>query len=121
MHEMAIAANILELAQAELKANGLQRLRSLTIHYGRMSGIMPEALDMAFNELVRGSMHEGAVLRMICQPVRLRCVFCNHSFEIGNDCELDLACPRCGETFGHVVEQGKEMILARIEADRAAD
>lgn len=114
MHEMAIAMSLLELAEKEAAANGCSRLLSVTVHYGELAGIMPEALQLAFSALTANSPHAGTRLELVSLPLRLRCPFCQTTFEGGND--IFQPCPNCGEEFGHIVEQGRELLLARIEA-----
>lgn len=113
MHEMSIAVNLLEIAEAEAAAKKCARILALTVHYGQISGIMPEALRMAFEALVAGGIHAGARLELVELPLLLRCPFCQQRFKGLN---IFQACPGCGEEFGHIVEQGRELILARIEA-----
>ena len=112
---MAIAASLLEIAEVEAKAQNCMKLRRLTVHYGQISGIMPEALELAFAALVAGTPHEGAKLDLVMLPLRLKCPFCQTVFS-GAD-SIFVPCPTCGEEFGHHIEQGKELLLARLEAD----
>lgn len=51
-----------------------------------------------------------------CCPLRLRCSQCGKVFGGEGQDALWEPCPDCGEQFGHVVEQGKELYLDRIEA-----
>lgn len=114
MHEMSIAASLLAIAEEEAKAGGCEKLQSLTVHYGQISGIMPEALQMAFAALIAGTQHEGAQLNLVMVPLRLKCAFCQTVF---TDVESAFTpCPNCGEEFGHSVEAGTELLLAHLEA-----
>lgn len=116
MHEMSIAVSLLEMAREEAARLGCSRLLAVTVHYGQISGIMPEALELAFQALIQNSPHADCRLNLVMLPLRLRCPFCQTVFG-GEDQEaLFQPCPHCGETFGHIVEQGKELLLARVEA-----
>lgn len=116
MHEMAIAASILELAQSEAAACGCSRLLAVSVQHGQLSGIMPEALELAFRALAAGTPNEGARLHLERLPLRLRCAFCGSRFGGEGQEALHMPCPGCGEEFGHIIEQGKELLLARVEA-----
>lgn len=113
MHEMSIAQSLLAMAEEEAGAKNCKRILAVTVHYGQISGVMPEALRLAFDALIADSPHAGAKLELVELPLRLRCPFCQARFA-GED--VFRPCPRCGEEFGHIVEQGRELILARIEA-----
>lgn len=116
MHEMSIAASMLRMAEEEAAKAGCSRIDAVVVKYGQLSGIMPEALELAFAALIKETPHAGARLALELVPLRARCVFCGCVF--GGDFQgvADIVCPKCGEIFGHAIEQGKELILARIEA-----
>lgn len=116
MHEMALAQSILELALETAASRGCARLTRLVVHCGQISGVMPEALDLAFECLVKGTPHEGAKLDITILPLKLKCPFCGTRFGASDQGAIYTPCPNCGEEFGHIVEQGKEMLVARIEA-----
>lgn len=116
MHEMSIAQSLLDLALSEARARGCQRLAAVTVAYGQIAGVMPEALDMAFQVLIADTPHKGARLILEELPLRLRCPFCKHRFEPGADSGIFQPCPSCGEDFGHIVEQGRELLLMSVEA-----
>lgn len=116
MHEMSIALNLLEMAEAEAKSRSCQRLVAVTVQYGQISGVMPEALAMAFTAITKGTPHEQAVLNLEMLPLRLKCPFCQTIFGGNDKTDIFAPCPNCGEEFGHIVEQGKELLLAKIEA-----
>ena len=116
MHEMSIAASLLSMAREEAAKSGCARLVSVTVRYGQISGIMPEALQFAFEALTSSTVDEGAKLVLEKVPLKMRCVFCRQTFEPDEASDGLAPCPGCGEIFGHVVEQGRELLLARIEA-----
>lgn len=116
MHEMAIAQSLLELAEKEAAANGCARLLSLRVEIGALAGVMPEALALCVEALVKGGIHEGLKLELARTPFRLRCPLCG-GIRVGENSDaLMERCPGCGEILGYVVESGRELILARLEA-----
>lgn len=114
MHEMAIAMSLLEVAEAEARKRGCAHISRLTVHYGQISGIMPEALELAFQVLTSAGPHANAELTLVMIPLKLKCAFCNTEFS-GQESAFS-PCPACGEEFGHSVIEGKELLLAHLEA-----
>lgn len=116
MHEMSVAMSLIELAQEAAASRGCTRLERVRVEYGALAGIMPEALELCFEVVTRGTPHEGARLELVCLPLRLRCVFCGTVFGGEGQEARFTPCPGCGEVVGHVVEQGKELRLLEVEA-----
>lgn len=119
MHEMALAENILNLALYEAEKQGCDVLLSVQVEYGILAGIMPDALELCFNSLAGQAGQGNVKLKLTCVPLKLRCPFCNAEFGGSSRDAIWQPCPECGEEFGHTVIQGKELILARIEARRS--
>lgn len=116
MHEMSIAASLLEMASEEAAKQNCSQILRVRVEYGAISGIMPEALELSFQALTKGTPHEKAELELVRLPLRLRCPFCGARFGGEDQYALMDPCPQCGESFGHIVEQGRELLLARLEA-----
>lgn len=116
MHEMAIAQSLLSMAEEEIARQGCTRLELVRVDYGALSGVVPESLQFSFEVMTKGTPHEGARLELVRLPLRLRCAFCGEVFGGEGQEALWQPCPGCGEQFGHVVEQGKELILSHLEA-----
>lgn len=118
MHEMSVAQSLLEMAITEARAHNCTRIIHIKVEYGAIAGIMPDALMLCFEALTKGTPHEGARLELIELPLKLRCPFCGEVFGGYGQDTLWQPCPKCSETFGHIVEQGRELILSRLEATR---
>lgn len=116
MHEMSIAMSLLEMAESEARKNGCNRILRLRVEYGPLSGIMPEALQLAFAMLIKATIHEGALLQLVELPLKMRCPLCGAIFGGASRADLLEPCPACGKEFGHELMQGKELILAQLEA-----
>lgn len=116
MHEMSLAISLLEIAEEEAAKNGCNKLLRICVNYGAFSGVMPEALDFCLKTLLAQTVHKDAVFELVETPLKLRCAMCNASF--GGQNAIWQACPHCGEEGGHIVEEGRDLILSRIEACR---
>lgn len=97
------------LTEAEARATG--PLAVLHIRLGRLSGVVPEAFQFAFEALAPGTRAAGARLALEEAPIRMHCRHCNMDYE------ADLAayaCPRCQAADGDLIG-GREVELTRLE------
>jgi hydrogenase nickel incorporation protein HypA/HybF len=62
MHELGIAAEIVEVACAR---SGGARVRHVVVRVGRGSAVLPEALEMAFALAAEGTAAEGARIEIV--------------------------------------------------------
>ena len=62
MHELALAQGMLDIALEELARHNCTRLKLLRVEVGALSGVVCESLSFAFESLVKGTVHEKAVL-----------------------------------------------------------
>ena len=116
MHEMAIAQSLLKMAEEEITRQGCTRLEVVNVKYGALAGLVPESLQFCFETMIQGTPHEGARLEMEELPLQLHCPFCGADFGGEGQDALVQPCPGCGAQFGHVVKQGRELYLNRLEA-----
>jgi Zn finger protein HypA/HybF involved in hydrogenase expression len=66
MHELSIAVSIVELVEEELK-EGEHRgspVQEILVEIGSDSGVVVEALEFVWPEVVKGSLLEGAELKI---------------------------------------------------------
>lgn len=114
MHEMALAQGIMDLALDEMRKHNAHGIERIEVEYGALAGIMPEALELAFQTLTMGTQLSGAELVLIIRPLLLRCHACGAEFRGGHADDIWQPCPRCGEDLGHRLVRGRELILKRI-------
>ena len=110
MHELGIAAAILEQAQGAREGAG--RLARVGVRVGALSGVDPDALRFGFDVLARDADPQGIALDVERVEHRRRCESCG-DFESP---ELLAACPRCGST-GTTLLAGDELVLAWVEVE----
>lgn len=113
MHEVSIMKNTLDIAIAEAQKQGATKIRSLTLDIGELSGVIPEALEFAFDVLIEGTMAENAQLEINPIPVVCYCQDCDHQFQ-PNDYIYE--CPQC-QTISNIIISGKELKLASLVVD----
>jgi len=101
----------IELACEHARRVGAQRIHVLRLKIGALSGVVPEALEFAFDVVTQRTLAEGSRLEVEYLPVVCFCSECNYEFKPE---DLFYACPRCGQTRVEV-RQGFEMELASLE------
>ena len=113
MHEMSLAINIVELVSEKAQAAGGQRVTSVELEVGKLSGLMVEALLFCFDAAARNTPVEGAEL-LICEIDGLgNCLGCGYSFAV------DSLLSQCQECGGYTVEtvQGRELKVISFTVD----
>ncbi len=64
MHEAKLCLSLIEMAEAQLRDAGGDRILALRIEVGSLSGVVPEALEAAFPICASGTSAEDASLRI---------------------------------------------------------
>ncbi len=117
MHEMSIAQNLIRILEQEMTQNQARKLLRVKISYGRISAIVPEALQTAFQALTRQTPLEGAMLETREVPLKVRCRECATDFSPQDRDLLIMTCTSCGAEFGHEVISGKELLVEEMEVE----
>lgn len=66
MHEMAIAESIVELVEEHAKRDVFQRVHQIHLVVGALSHVDPRALEFGFEIIAKGTVAEGATLKIDC-------------------------------------------------------
>ncbi|MCP4544923.1 MAG: hydrogenase maturation nickel metallochaperone HypA [bacterium] len=93
MHEMAIAEALLRQLEEIAAANDVRQIDSVVVAAGVNRGVVPEALDAAFEAAAEGTVAEGAQVELTIVPLKAKCRACAHEFEPEVDSFL---CAQCG-------------------------
>lgn len=115
MHEMSVAASIVDIVRDEMQKHGLTKLCRVCVRHGALSNIVPDSLQCCFEALTTEPPLAGARLELEEVPLRLRCGVCGHGFSPSR-ADIFAPCPACGGVF-HEVEQGREMYVQTLEAE----
>ena len=114
MHELAVAAEILDLARREARAAGAGRVLSVRLRVGVASCLSPDSLAFGFEALARGTEAEGCRLVVERPPATFHCPACRRSGELPS--LDDLACPACGR-HPVTLAGGRELAVLSLEVD----
>lgn len=112
MHEAGIMATVIEMAIDSARREGASKIHRLTVRIGRLAGVEPEALSLAFTVLTADTIAEGAVLEIEPVEVVCHCPACQTDFVPSSG--YIYFCPQCGRPSGEV-RQGRELELASLE------
>lgn len=113
MHEMSIMESALNLALDQARSAGARRVHVIRLRIGALSGVVPEALEFAFEALVSGTPAEGGRLQVDFVPARFWCRECNAEFASS---DMLAECPGC-QRPSRDLRAGREMELAALEIE----
>ncbi len=68
MHELSIACSIVEAVEEEIRNHRSAAVSSITVRIGEFSGVVPEALEFAWQPATEGTRAAGALLRIETVP-----------------------------------------------------
>ena len=111
MHELSIMQSALEQALAKAREAGALQVHEIRLRVGSLSGVVPEALQIAFEALSLGTPAERAVLKIEDVPARYWCVVCDREFTSD---KLFAECPEC-RCASRELRAGRELELASLE------
>lgn len=93
MHEMSLAESILGIIEEAAERQGFTRVREVRLEIGALAGVEQEALRFCLDVVLKGSVAEGARVKVLPTPGQGWCMQCGESVPIAS---LYDACPRCG-------------------------
>ena len=113
MHELGIAASILECVQKEGQRHPGVHISTVGVRIGELAGVDHDALQFGFEVLVKDTDFEPLALAIEYVARVQRCAKCEYEFRMT---EFDPRCPLCGD-FGTQCISGEELDIAYMEVD----
>ncbi|MDA8064121.1 MAG: hydrogenase maturation nickel metallochaperone HypA [Thermaerobacter sp.] len=113
MHEASLAQAVLERIEEAATTQGAVRVVRIVLEVGELSGVVPEALELALRCLAPGTPAQGAEIVLVRSPARARCAACGERF---HPSWLPCACPRCASPAA-VLEAGQELLIREVEGE----
>jgi hydrogenase nickel incorporation protein HypA/HybF len=115
MHEASLMQSAIEQALTVADRAGASRIHGIRLRIGMWSGVVPEALHLAFEVVSQGTVAEGATLEVEAIDAQYQCVTCRTEFVPRDAFSV---CPRCGDSRLQLLA-GQELELASIEVSDA--
>jgi len=112
MHELSIAANVVEIVSEQVRQAGGGRVAAVTLRIGQLSCVHSDALEYSFALVCEGTPLAGAELRIVSLPVVIFCPECRREVELPG--VQRFACPVCG-TRSADIRQGRELDVDSVE------
>ena len=113
MHEFTITKNILSIVLQKAHEVEARKITNVDLLVGRLTGYVPECIQLQFSILSRNTAAAGASLSFNQPPVKLHCRKCNIDFTSDS---FDLMCPECHKLEIDILS-GKELYIESMEAE----
>ena len=111
MHELSIAMSIIDIAEEEAERLGNPAVISVRLKLGKLSGVVREALESAFELAREETVLAQSMLVIEEVPIVVYCLTCQAEQTIDS---IQLCCPQCGAACGDI-RGGRELEVTGLE------
>ena len=109
MHELSVAQSVVDLACEHAVAAQAEKVLTIRLSLGLLSGVVKEALEFCFPIACEGTAAEGATLEIQVNPAIAQCPQCEQKIELE---DFVLVCPHCGFMPVQILEGGDLKVLS---------
>lgn len=113
MHELSIVVSLFEILEEKAKEKKAKKILSVKLKVGKLSGVVPECLETAFDIYKKETIASKARLKIEEVPLKVQCQKCRA--EIIKD-DFIFVCDKCGSTELKTLS-GTELLLEKIEME----
>jgi hydrogenase nickel incorporation protein HypA/HybF len=113
MHEFAVTKSILSIVLEKAQDVNAHQIMKVDILLGRLTGYIPECIQLQFKILSHNTIAAGANLVFHQPPAKLHCRKCNRDYTTDS---LALTCPRC-RTLEIDIQSGAELSVESMEIE----
>jgi hydrogenase nickel incorporation protein HypA/HybF len=113
MHELGVTENIVRIALAKAGEAQAQKVISISLVVGELSGFVPDCIQFYFDSLSKDTIAQGARLRFESVPAQLRCRDCSKAFQPE---DTMWTCPEC-EGRSVEISKGRELYIESMEVE----
>ena len=114
MHELPITESILKIVLKHAETNNVRHVVSIHLQIGKLSDLEDEWIQRYFDYLSKGTVAEGAKLKIERMPIMLQCSACFTSYEAEATKLGDVQCPSCGQKDSTLLS-GREYYIKDME------
>ena len=112
MHELTIAHNLVEIATQAIQEVGAERVETVYLKLGVLSGVTKDALQFGYNIATQETPLAGSRLKIEEVPVVIYCAKCQAEHTLP-DMQW-FVCPVCGTPSSTIV-QGQEIEIVSLD------
>jgi hydrogenase nickel incorporation protein HypA/HybF len=113
MHEMSLCEGVLKILQMEAVKQGYNKVKMVWLEIGELSSVELGAMKFSFDVVMKNSLAEGAVLKIITLPGTAWCMQCSKNVLVK---QRYAECPDCGSYQLQIVS-GDEMRIKELEVE----
>ena len=110
MHEYSLARALLHQVEEIVRREGAVGVRSVSVTIGEFSGVDPDLLQMAFEQVSAKSLVVSGKLLIEKVALEAHCENCSNEFLVER---FRFVCPKCDSGRVKVI-RGEEMMLERV-------
>ncbi len=113
MHEYSIVQALLTQCEDIARENEAESVTKVVVKIGKMSGVEPHLLAMAFDTFKEKTICDGADFVLNVQPLTIECNHCKTITELN---KIYYKCPQC-DSLDVTVIDGEDMFLMTLEME----
>lgn len=113
MHERSLVRALLRQVEALAAEHPASRVLGIRVRVGEFSGVQPELLQSAYDELVEYSILHGAELAVEQVPLEAICQQCGERFRIN---DFGFKCTACG-SVRLTICGGEELLFESVSME----
>lgn len=110
MHEKSLVRSLLKQVDQLRIENKALSVGLVTVELGPLSGVEPQLIHTAFEELVTEYFDDQPTLKIRLVPLQIRCRSCHHESAVEG---ITLECPKCASTKIQII-RGDEFRLLDV-------
>lgn len=114
MHELSVTESILNIVVRHAAKNQVGKVLGIHLRIGEMTDLADEWIQHYFDYLSKGTIAEGAILKIERSPVVFQCEECKTMFHVSLKDSGKIVCSQCGGPKVTLVS-GREFYIQHIE------
>ena len=113
MHELSLAVGIVDQVKNVAKREKFNKVSSINIEIGELSGVIPESLKGALSIAVLDTILENTAINFDIISGLAICKECKTEYELHSFAD---ECPKCNGYLKTIIK-GKELLIKSIDVD----
>lgn len=113
MHEMSLCEGVLQILEDHARSQGFEKVRTVWLEIGGLSGVEPEAMRFCFDAVMRDTLAHQARLEIIALPGQAWCMHCAKAVQVQQRFD---PCPDCA-SYQLQITGGDEMRIKELEVE----